>query len=390
MLCGLPGFVGSSEQVLPLVLPGLVLGQVQQLAPGTGREPGRDVDDPAVDRAGPGLGALTLGQDTGGAGEIISQCRSHQPGRIRGELPRGQVGQGAVLEIGIDLLDPGMLAMDLIGSDRVQHLGVHGGEERMEMVGVKERQLPHRGLWIQFGDTAHDQAPGDLLGLLPGRESGERYLRDLRRRNPCLGVFVIGGVGVLDLGPRVLRNFRDRGFHGLVHRHRDRDISATGQCRADTGVAIVGRIKTTNHRPRGVHALECPKRFGNELVCPASRVCGPFTQTLANNDQGGGQDGVQPTDLRVAIAGAMLQVPMDLDNRVINIDKDEVLRGPIPKQPRRPFDAIKTNDTRFSARQICPSSKHNPSSAQLISVPLNLRINAKSIFHERNIYCMKD
>ena len=74
-------------------------------APGAGGDPGRDVDEFAADRSGPGLPEMPCGEEPGGAGEVVGHDRGDQPGRVRRENTRGHVGQGAVLQIGIDLLN---------------------------------------------------------------------------------------------------------------------------------------------------------------------------------------------------------------------------------------------------------------------------------------------
>lgn len=128
---------------------------MELLAPGAGCAPARDVDDFAADRAGSGLGEL--------AG---------------GEVPRGQVSQGAVLQIGVDLLDPGMFAVNLVGSNSVQCCGVNGTEEGVEAVRVKERWLSISCFRVQLGNAAHDHPVGDALGLPPSGERSEWDFRD--------------------------------------------------------------------------------------------------------------------------------------------------------------------------------------------------------------------
>ena len=61
-----------------------------------------------------------------------------------------QVRQRTVFEAGIDLLDNGVAAVGLIGCDRVQDLGIDGGEERVVPVRVKEGRLPLNGFRVQF------------------------------------------------------------------------------------------------------------------------------------------------------------------------------------------------------------------------------------------------
>lgn len=53
-------------------------------AAGDGGDAGRDVDEFAADRAGPGLAEGACGEDTGGAGEVV--------GRDRGKNAKGMCG----------------------------------------------------------------------------------------------------------------------------------------------------------------------------------------------------------------------------------------------------------------------------------------------------------
>ena len=71
VLCSVWGCVGGGEEVLPLGLPGPVLGQVKLLTSGAVGDPGGDVDDFGADRSGPGLGELAGGVDVCGAGEVV-------------------------------------------------------------------------------------------------------------------------------------------------------------------------------------------------------------------------------------------------------------------------------------------------------------------------------
>src|SRR4051812_38088194 len=58
---------GVGEQAGPPVLPGPAGGQVQGEPSGRGRDPGRDRDQGAADRAGGGPGQVPCGEGGGGA-----------------------------------------------------------------------------------------------------------------------------------------------------------------------------------------------------------------------------------------------------------------------------------------------------------------------------------
>jgi hypothetical protein len=57
------------------------------------------------------------GQRAGGAGEVERDRGQHQPGGVRRERPRGQVGQRPGLEVGVDLLDDRVLPVRLLGGE---------------------------------------------------------------------------------------------------------------------------------------------------------------------------------------------------------------------------------------------------------------------------------
>jgi hypothetical protein len=47
----------------------------------------------------------------------VCHDRGNEPDRVRGESLRGQMGQGAVFEVGIDLFDDGVLAVGLSAAE---------------------------------------------------------------------------------------------------------------------------------------------------------------------------------------------------------------------------------------------------------------------------------
>jgi hypothetical protein len=57
--------------------------------------------------------------DGGGPDQVVRDGGDGQPGGAGGELPRGQVGQGAVAEVGEELLDDGVAAVLLLGLDEL-------------------------------------------------------------------------------------------------------------------------------------------------------------------------------------------------------------------------------------------------------------------------------
>lgn len=86
-LCALSWHVHGREQAFPGGLPGPFIGQVEPYSSGAGGGPCRDVDQLGPDRAGPGSGEQALGEDPGGAGEVVGHDRGNQPGGVRPDMP---------------------------------------------------------------------------------------------------------------------------------------------------------------------------------------------------------------------------------------------------------------------------------------------------------------
>jgi len=67
------------------------------------------------------------GEDSRGEGEVERHRGASQPGRVRGEHPGGQVREWAVLQLGDDLFDDGVIAVGgLGGQHRLGRVGEHG------------------------------------------------------------------------------------------------------------------------------------------------------------------------------------------------------------------------------------------------------------------------
>ena len=98
----------------------------------------------------------------------------YQPGGVGVETSRGQVRQGRVFEVGVDLLDDRVAAVGLVGANGVQ---VAGGEERVETPGAEQGALAVVAAGVEVGDAAHRQPTGSKLGGLSGAKRGERDRR---------------------------------------------------------------------------------------------------------------------------------------------------------------------------------------------------------------------
>ena len=204
-------------------------------APGGGRDAGWHRDQGAPDRCGSGLGQGRPGDCGDGAGQVEGHRGQHQPRGIRRKSARGQMSQGGVLQIGVDLLDDRVVTVGFVRGDRVQRAG---GEERMEPPGVKQRGLRWVLVGIEVGDAAHHQPPGHLLAGLLRAERGEADLGDLGSGDPRVGGLVEDRVGVGDRRPGVLGNAGD-GFGDLrVQPDSDRHLRPGPYRRGHRGVSV--------------------------------------------------------------------------------------------------------------------------------------------------------
>lgn len=147
--------VGVFEQPRPLRFPLPVLRQVQDQPAGPADDPCRAGNQFPADPRGDRPGQPGIGDGARSAGEVERHDRAHQPGGIRGELPRRHMRQGAVLHVCVDLPDDRMLAMGLIRSDGVEDVQGAGGERGMEAVQVEQARLVDV-LLIQLGKVAYD------------------------------------------------------------------------------------------------------------------------------------------------------------------------------------------------------------------------------------------
>src|SRR4051812_42224402 len=99
------------------------------------------------------------GEVSGGAGEVVREHGADQPGGVGGELPAGQVGQGPVDEVGVDLFDDGVAAVLGFGGLGPQRaVGEHGvvapgGEQFAPTVTLLGVEAPY---------PPHDEPGGDL------------------------------------------------------------------------------------------------------------------------------------------------------------------------------------------------------------------------------------
>src|SRR5690606_38520541 len=104
----------GGEQGGPGAVPWPCLREVQGETAGAGGDSGRHVDDFASDGGGGGSGQCRgrAGAGGGGSGEVERDDGEDEPGRVRPELPGWQVSQCGVFQVGVDLFDDGVAAVD--------------------------------------------------------------------------------------------------------------------------------------------------------------------------------------------------------------------------------------------------------------------------------------
>jgi hypothetical protein len=77
-------------------------------APCRGGDPGGEVDQLARDGAPSGLAQRGVCEGRGGPGEVERDHCEGQPGRVGGEPSAGQVREGRILQVGVDVFDDGV------------------------------------------------------------------------------------------------------------------------------------------------------------------------------------------------------------------------------------------------------------------------------------------
>ena len=239
--------------------------------------------------------------------------------------------QRPVLELGDDLLDDGVVAVPGVGGDRVQG---RVRDERVVPVGGEQFALHGAapGLGLEAFDAAYDQSAGHVLGFASAGERDEGHLGDFGVGYPSPLGLVPDGVRVADRGPRRLADATDRGYDRGVHPGGHREPHLVADRGADEVPPVVGRVRAGQHlpghprRPGGVERLgQQPTRArGGADVAAAqpsrgdhrSRCRGAHRRDL----------GVEAPHPRVAEPGGLLCVPVNLPDRVINIDERDPIR----------------------------------------------------------------
>ncbi|VTJ03112.1 Uncharacterised protein [Streptococcus pneumoniae] len=181
-------------------------------------------------------------------------------------------------------------------------------------------------------DTTDDQAPGNVPGVAGAAVASERDevdLGDLRIRDQLFGIGVVDRVRVFDSGPGGLVDGIDRGADTGAVLDGDGHVRPVSQGRGDERAGVEPGISTNQHPPaRGAgQALHGADGFGDERSRPARRVHPSASQPGGDDHRRrglrgrGGDQRVEPADVRVAEPGGLLLVTVHLDHAVINIDE---------------------------------------------------------------------
>jgi hypothetical protein len=110
---------------------------------------GGDVDEVTANGGAAGLAIGQADQGPGGAQQVVRDRDAGQPGRVGGEDPGRQVGQGAVSPVGEDLLHDRAVAVLFFGLDQLEgRVGKHG----VVAPGGEQLVLPGSGLLVQVAD----------------------------------------------------------------------------------------------------------------------------------------------------------------------------------------------------------------------------------------------
>ena len=206
-------------------------------------------------------------------------------------------------------------AVGFVGRDGVQNVGVGGGEECMEPVGIEQGFRSGGILGIQLRNPAHDQTARDTLGFLLRLERREHHFGNLGIGVPFAGFFIEDGVGLFHFRPRVLADARDSLFHVWVHAHRQRNF----------------RLGPSRGRGRGAQTCNCGQQIGTKFAgipCgnrSALAEPGPGSDRSCFLDCDGLDQRVQTLDTGISATGALFLVSAGRLDRVINIDQREFI-----------------------------------------------------------------
>ncbi len=293
---------------VPCVLPGPSPRQVQGEAAGGAGDPGGDMDQVGAQGGGGGLGMEDRGQGARGPQQVVGHGPQDQPRGVRVELPRGQVGQGAGLAVGNDLLDDCVVAVLPLGLEGLERAV---GEERVVAPDRKQLALfADGGRSGQVTDPAHDEPGGDVLGLLPaGKGSVVRYLGDLGVRDQLASVGIDDRSGIADRRPRALGYGGDCALDRGVHPCRDREVGTGPPAGCHhVGVVELG-VRAQDADPGAAGLRRGGQGFGDESLGAAGVGGLALPQPDGRDDLTGGR-GTDRGEQRVQ--GAHSLEPADL------------------------------------------------------------------------------
>ena len=193
----------------------------------------------AADGRRSGGGAAASGQGGGGAGEVVGDGGAGQPGVVGGEPARGQVREGPVDELGVDLLDHRVVAVLCFGLDEGEwavgeRCVVAPGGEQFRLGG--DRGFVRRGRGARSAGRSPRPGGCRRTQCMWFRRSGRREVE--RRRSSSQT-----GLGILDLDPRVIGDGLARGADLLVHPAGDREPDVAAAAGGDHLAGVERRVR---------------------------------------------------------------------------------------------------------------------------------------------------
>src|SRR6266511_5720776 len=209
-----------------------------------------DVDDFAADGRGPRPGVVGCGQVPGGAGQVVGDARAGQPCTVGTEVARGQVGQGPVDEVCVDLFDDRVatvLGFGLFEDERGvgEHREVAVLGEQLVLAGARPR--------VQAFDPAHDQPGGDRMA--GAFEGGVYGFGDLRVGDPPLLVLVPDRLRIANVDPPVGGDALTGGADLRVDAGSDREPGTIAPARPDDLLGVERRVHPYDDQPAGPAGL---------------------------------------------------------------------------------------------------------------------------------------
>jgi hypothetical protein len=152
----------------------------------------------------------------------------------------GQVREGGVLQVGVDVLDDGVAAVGLVGGDGVQ---VGGGEECVEPPRLEQRRLSVASAGVQVGMRRTTRRPWTCSAGFLEENAVKPISATCALETHVPVVSIVDRLGVADRGPVVVADRGDGPFDHGIHAHGHRDVRAGLDRGADQGAGVERRVR---------------------------------------------------------------------------------------------------------------------------------------------------